>query len=92
MAGRALELVVIITAVAVFAFFALSADHFLAPFAISNILTFASINGIVVLGVAILMISEFDCPSAPPSPSPPTSSPFPHRRVNPIVPCCWHSP
>jgi simple sugar transport system permease protein len=55
------ELVVVITAVAVFAFFSASADHFLAPFAISNILTFASINGIVVLGVAMLMISgEFD--------------------------------
>ena len=46
---------------AVFLFFALAADHFLTPLSIANILTFASITGIVVVGVAILMISgEFD--------------------------------
>lgn len=55
------ELVVLATIVVVFAFFAVSAEHFLRPFALSNILTFASINGIVVLGVAMLMIGgEFD--------------------------------
>lgn len=46
---------------AVFLFFALAADNFLTPLSIANILTFASITGIVVVGVAILMISgEFD--------------------------------
>jgi simple sugar transport system permease protein len=55
------ELVVFITVAAVFGFFAVSAEHFLSPFALSNILTFASINGIVVIPVALLMISgEFD--------------------------------
>lgn len=55
------DLVVVLTVAGVFAFFAVSAEHFLTPIALSNILTFASINGIVVLGVAMLMISgEFD--------------------------------
>ena len=55
------ELVVLISMAAVFAFFAVSAEHFLTAFALSNIVTFASINGIVVIAVALLMISgEFD--------------------------------
>lgn len=42
-------------------FFSLSAEHFLTGVAISNILYFASILGIIVVGVAMLMISgEFD--------------------------------
>jgi simple sugar transport system permease protein len=42
-------------------FFAIAADNFLTPFAVANVLTFASITGIVVIGVAMLMISgEFD--------------------------------
>ncbi|HLF81992.1 MAG TPA: ABC transporter permease [Anaerolineales bacterium] len=46
---------------AVFLFFALAAENFLTPLSIANILTFASISGIVVVGVAVLMISgEFD--------------------------------
>ncbi|MFQ5854789.1 MAG: ABC transporter permease [Anaerolineae bacterium] len=45
----------------VFLFFSLGAEHFLTPVSIANILTFASITGIVVVGVAMLMISgEFD--------------------------------
>ena len=55
------EVVALISFVAVFAFFALAAENFLTPFAIANILTFASITGIVVVAVAMLMISgEFD--------------------------------
>lgn len=55
------EIVTLITFLAVFFFFALAAESFLTPLALSNILTFASVNGIVVVGVAVLMISgEFD--------------------------------
>jgi len=55
------EVVALISFVAVFTFFALAAENFLTPFAISNILTFSSITGIVVVAVAMLMISgEFD--------------------------------
>ncbi len=55
------DAVALVSFAAVFLFFALAADHFLTPLAIANILTFASITGIVVVGVAILMISgEFD--------------------------------
>ena len=55
------EVVALISFLAVFVFFAVAADHFLTPFAMANILTFASITGIVVVGVAMLMISgEFD--------------------------------
>lgn len=55
------EVVAFITAVIIFFFFALSADNFLTPLSISNILALASINGIIVVGVAMLMISgEFD--------------------------------
>jgi simple sugar transport system permease protein len=55
------EIVALISFLALFVFFALAADNFLTGFALANILTFASITGIVVLGVAMLMIAgEFD--------------------------------
>lgn len=55
------EVVALISFLAVFVFFAVAADNFLTAFAIANILTFASITGIMVVGVAMLMISgEFD--------------------------------
>jgi len=55
------EVVALISFLAVFLFFAVAADHFLTSFSIANILTFASITGIVTVGVAMLMISgEFD--------------------------------
>lgn len=55
------EVVALVSFLAVFVFFAVVAHNFLTPYAIANILTFASITGIVVVGVAMLMISgEFD--------------------------------
>ncbi len=55
------ELITLITFLIIFLFFTLASDKFLTPGALSNVLTFASINGIVVIGVAMLMISgEFD--------------------------------
>jgi simple sugar transport system permease protein len=55
------EVVALVSFLAVFVFFTVAADNFLTPFAIANILTFASITGIVAVGVAMLMISgEFD--------------------------------
>ena len=51
------ELVALITLLLVFIFFAVSAPDFLSAYALSNILTFASVNGIVVAGIAFLMIS-----------------------------------
>lgn len=55
------EAVVLISFLAIFLLFALTAENFLSLFALSNILTFASITGIVVVGVAVLMIAgEFD--------------------------------
>jgi simple sugar transport system permease protein len=55
------EVVALISFLATFVFFAVAADKFLTPICIANILTFASITGIVVVGVAMLMISgEFD--------------------------------
>ena len=55
------EAVALISFLAVFLFFTISAEHFLTPICIANILTFSSITGIVVVGVAMLMISgEFD--------------------------------
>ena len=55
------EAVALISFLAVFLFFVIAAEHFLTPMAISNILTFSSITGIVVFGVGMLMISgEFD--------------------------------
>jgi simple sugar transport system permease protein len=55
------EVVALTSFLALFVFFAVAADNFLTAFAIANILTFASITGIVAVGVAMLMISgEFD--------------------------------
>ncbi len=55
------ELVALISFLIVLFFFTIAAEHFLSLVAISNILSFASILGIVVIGVAMLMISgEFD--------------------------------
>lgn len=55
------EAVALISFVGVFLFFSITAEHFLTPIPIANILTFGSITGIVVVGVAMLMISgEFD--------------------------------
>lgn len=55
------EVVVLISFILVFLYFAINADNFLGLLAITNILTLASIRGVMVLGVAMLMISgEFD--------------------------------
>jgi simple sugar transport system permease protein len=55
------ELVALISFLILFVFFAIAAPNFLTGFAIANVLTFASITGIVVVGVAMLMIAgEFD--------------------------------
>jgi simple sugar transport system permease protein len=55
------EIVALISFLVLFLFFAIAADNFLTGFALANILTFASITGIVVVGVAMLMIAgEFD--------------------------------
>jgi simple sugar transport system permease protein len=55
------EVVALISFLALFILFAVATDNFLTPFAMANILTFASITGIVSVGVAMLMISgEFD--------------------------------
>ena len=55
------EAVTLTSFVLVFLFFTVSAEHFLTPIAVANILTFGSITGVVVVGVAMLMIcGEFD--------------------------------
>lgn len=55
------ELVAIITFAIVFLIFALNARDFLTAYAISNFLTFGAVYGVVVVGVAFLMIAgEFD--------------------------------
>ncbi len=55
------EAVSLISFLGVFVFFSIAAEHFLSPIPIANILTFGSITGIMVIGVAMLMISgEFD--------------------------------
>lgn len=55
------EAVVLISFIIVFAYFTINADNFLSLLSITNILTLASIKGVFVLGVAMLMISgEFD--------------------------------
>ena len=55
------EIVVLISFVLLFFVFSATADNFLSLLSITNILTIASIKGIFVLGVAMLMISgEFD--------------------------------
>jgi simple sugar transport system permease protein len=51
----------VLTFIIVFVIFALFANNFLTALSISNIVTYASINGIIAIGVAILMIAgEFD--------------------------------
>jgi simple sugar transport system permease protein len=53
--------VALVSFLAVFLFFSFTARNFLTPLAISNILSFGSVMGIVVVGVATLMIAgEFD--------------------------------
>jgi len=55
------EGVALVSFLAIFFFFTFATDNFFSLIAISNILTFASITGIMVIGVAMLMISgEFD--------------------------------
>ena len=55
------EVVVLISFITLFFVFVFTADNFLTLLSITNILTIASIKGIFVLGVAMLMISgEFD--------------------------------
>ena len=55
------ELVVLISFLLVFLFFSIRAENFLSLVSLTNILTIASIKGIFVVGVAMLMISgEFD--------------------------------
>ena len=55
------EAVAFVSLLALFIFFSIAADNFLTPLSLANILTFASITGIVVIGVSILMIAgEFD--------------------------------
>lgn len=59
--SRVPEAVALISFLAVFAFFALSAPNFLSALALADIATFGSVMGIVVVGVALLMIAgEFD--------------------------------
>jgi len=55
------EVVSFVSLLTLFIFFSIAAGNFLTPMSIANILTFASITGIVVIGVSILMIAgEFD--------------------------------
>jgi simple sugar transport system permease protein len=55
------EIVAIISFVLFFIFFAYRADNFLSLLSLTNIISLASIKGVMVIGVAILMISgEFD--------------------------------
>lgn len=55
------QAVALVSFLAVFLFFSLAADNFLTSVALSNILSFTSILGIIVVGVAMLMIAgEFD--------------------------------
>jgi simple sugar transport system permease protein len=55
------EVVALISFLLVFLFFAIKAENFLSLVSLTNILSIASIKGIFVIGVAILMISgEFD--------------------------------
>ena len=55
------EIVALISFLVLFVFFAIAAPNFMTGMAMANILTFASITGIMVVGVAMLMIAgEFD--------------------------------
>lgn len=47
------ETVALVSFLGVFLFFTMTADNFLTPLAISNILSFGSIIGIIVVGVAL---------------------------------------
>ena len=59
--GNIPEIVALISFLLVFIVFVLRAPNFLSLLSQTNILTFASIKGLFVLGVAMLMISgEFD--------------------------------
>ncbi|HSJ53195.1 MAG TPA: ABC transporter permease [Anaerolineae bacterium] len=59
--GNVPEAVALISFLAVFLFFAVAAPNFLSSLALADILTFGSIMGIIVIGVATLMIAgEFD--------------------------------
>jgi simple sugar transport system permease protein len=59
--GKSPEAVSLITFLVVFLFFAIRAPHFLTSLSIADIATFGSIMGIIVVGVAMLMIAgEFD--------------------------------
>lgn len=56
------EIITLFTFALIFVFFAIMAtDTFLSAYALSNILTFGGVTGVVVIGIAFLMISgEFD--------------------------------
>jgi simple sugar transport system permease protein len=55
------EIVAIISFILIFIFFATRAENFLSLLSLTNIISLASIKGVMVVGVAILMISgEFD--------------------------------
>lgn len=59
--ARVPEAVALVSFLIVALVFCFTAEHFLTPVAISNVLSFASILGIIVVGMAMLMISgEFD--------------------------------
>ena len=59
--ARVPEAVTLVSFLIVALVFCFTAEHFLTPIAISNVLSFASILGIIVVGMAMLMISgEFD--------------------------------
>jgi simple sugar transport system permease protein len=59
--GRVPEAVALVSFLAVFIFFAIAAPYFLSSLSLADIATFGSIMGIVVVGVAMLMIAgEFD--------------------------------
>lgn len=49
------EVVAVITFAIVFLFFAILAENFLTPFSMFNILTLASINGIIAVGLLALL-------------------------------------
>lgn len=55
------EIVAVVTFLLIFVFFAARAKEFLSAYAISNFLTFGAVYGVLVIGVAFLMIAgEFD--------------------------------
>ena len=59
--GRVPEAVALVSFLAVFIFFAIAAPYFLSSLSLADIATFGSIMGIIVVGVAMLMIAgEFD--------------------------------